>query len=152
MNIVIAAIGRAKRGPVTELFDAYQMRLPWRVDLKEFEAKKGLPGAALKSAEAELLRSAMARGGFTVALDERGGEYTSEKFATQLAKWRDASGGRLCFAIGGADGHDPRLLADADAKLCLGRMTWPHLLTRVLLIEQIYRAHTILTGHPYHRA
>jgi len=152
MHIVIAAIGRVKSGPVTELVEGYRARLPWRVELKEVEAKKGLSGAALKTAEGGLLRAAMPAGFFTVALDERGAEHTSEKFAAQIARWRDASGARLAFALGGADGHGADFLATVNAKLSLGRMTWPHLLARVMLMEQLYRAHTILTGHPYHRA
>lgn len=152
MHIVIAAIGRAKSGPVPEMVGAYRTRLPWRVELKEVEAKKGLSGAALKKAEGELLRAAIPPGFFLVALDERGTEHGSEKFAAQLERWRDSSGARLAFALGGADGHGDDFLRIANARLSLGRMTWPHLLARVMLMEQLYRAHTILTGHPYHRA
>lgn len=152
MHIVIAAIGRVKSGPVTEMVDAYRTRLPWRVEIKDFDAKKGLSGAALKKAEGDLLRAAIPSGFLLVALDERGAEHTSAKFAAQLARWRDTSGARLAFALGGADGHGEDFLAAANAKLSLGRMTWPHLLARAMLMEQLYRAHTILTGHPYHRA
>ncbi len=87
-----------------------------------------------------------------VALDEGGKSMTSEKFATWLGARRDDGQRHMAFVIGGADGLDDSVLSQADLKLSLGRMTWPHLMARLLLVEQIYRAHTMLTGHPYHRA
>ncbi len=87
-----------------------------------------------------------------VALDEGGKSMTSEKFATWLGARRDDGQRSSAFVIGGADGLDDTILSQADLKLSLGRMTWPHLMARLLLVEQIYRAHTMLTGHPYHRA
>ena len=86
-----------------------------------------------------------------VALDGRGKTLTSEEFATRLARWRDDGIADLVFVIGGADGLDRRLIERAAFVLSLGAMTWPHLLVRVLLAEQIYRAQSILLGHPYHR-
>ena len=87
-----------------------------------------------------------------VALDEGGKSLTSEEFAAWLGARRDDGQRNMAFVIGGADGLDADILSQADLKLSLGRMTWPHLMARLLLVEQIYRAHTILTGHPYHRA
>jgi 23S rRNA (pseudouridine1915-N3)-methyltransferase len=87
-----------------------------------------------------------------VALDERGKAYDSAGFAKQFAAWRSQSGDNLAFVIGGADGLAPAVLEKTAARLAFGTLTWPHMLARVMLLEQLYRAHTILTGHPYHRA
>jgi 23S rRNA (pseudouridine1915-N3)-methyltransferase len=93
----------------------------------------------------------MPKGALAVALDERGKAYDSAAFARQFAAWRERSGDNLAFLIGGADGLAPAVLEKAAARLALGTMTWPHMLARAMLLEQLYRAHTILIGHPYHR-
>ena len=103
------------------------------------------------SAEAELLARVIPAGAAVVTLDERGQMLTSPEFAALLAKWRDAGRQDVAFVIGGADGIDPALRARADASVSFGRMVWPHMLVRVMLAEQIYRATTILAGSPYHR-
>ncbi len=151
MDMVIAAVGRIRRGPVKELFDDYVRRLTWTVTLKEVEERAPLPPEALKRKEAELILAALPDRAFTVALDERGKQYTSTDFARQIGRWREQSGGPLAFLIGGADGLHQSVLDAADATLSLGAMTWPHRLARCLLVEQLYRAHSILSGHPYHR-
>lgn len=120
----------------------------------------GLPPAALTevedrrgggmAAEAEVLTRAIPQGSVLVALDERGDQPTSPQFAYRLADWRDGARD-VCFVIGGADGLDPSLRARADWQVSLGRMVWPHMLVRVMLAEQLYRAATILAGSPYHR-
>ncbi len=102
-------------------------------------------------AEADLLRKASAGAGVLVALDERGKTLTSPEFAAQLGKWRDAGQPEVCFLIGGADGLSPALRDEADVKLSFGKMVWPHMLARVMLTEQLYRAASILAGSPYHR-
>ena len=86
-----------------------------------------------------------------VALDEHGKTQSSEAFASQLARWRDDGRPAVSFVIGGADGHDPGLVAGADVTLSFSPLTWPHQLVRIMLAEQLYRATTILSGHPYHR-
>jgi 23S rRNA (pseudouridine1915-N3)-methyltransferase len=86
-----------------------------------------------------------------VALDEHGAEWSSVDFAGRVGGWRDDGVAELAFAIGGADGHAPELLKRAAATVAFGRMTWPHRLARVMLVEQIYRAQQIIAGHPYHR-
>ena len=101
--------------------------------------------------ESDRLLRAIQPGDVVVALDERGEPATSASFAQKLGGWRDA-GQEVTFLIGGADGLDDALRARADWQLALGRLTWPHLLVRLLLVEQLYRASTILAGHPYHRA
>ena len=108
----------------------------------------------MKRREAELLRAALAkRPGkpLVVALDERGRCLDTTAFARQLGGWRDSGVAELAFLIGGADGLDPDLVRASDLQLALGPMTWPHLLVRGLIAEQLYRAQQIMTGHPYHR-
>ncbi len=121
------------------------------VTIVELEEKRRLPPAALKEREAELILAAVPAGARLVALDGRGDAWTSRDLALRLAAWRDVGTDVLAFAIGGAEGLGAAVIARADAALSLGRMTWPHLLARVMLLEQLYRAQQILVGHPYHR-
>ena len=151
MRILIAAVGRAGRGPVRAQFDDYAKRLKPPLELSEVEERRPLPAAALKAREAELLLGAVPPGALLIALDGRGKVLSSEDLALQLAAWRERAPKALCFVIGGADGLDDSLLGRADFVLSLGPMTWPHLLVRVMLAEQLYRASAILAGHPYHR-
>lgn len=151
MNIVVAAVGRAKPGAERDLFDQYLARLPWRVALKEIEIKKEMALEARRTREAEALLAAAPAGARIVALDERGKAETSDAFAKRLGRWRDDGVG-VAFLIGGADGLDESVRKSTDAVLSFGGLTWPHMLVRAMLAEQLYRAHTILTGHPYHRA
>jgi 23S rRNA (pseudouridine1915-N3)-methyltransferase len=115
------------------------------------EERRPLPAAELKRREAELILRAVAAGSRLVALDARGQQWTSGDFAQRIAAWRDAGTPALAFAIGGADGLGEAVITRADAVLSLGAMTWPHLLARVMLLEQLYRGQQILAGHPYHR-
>ncbi len=110
-----------------------------------------MPAAELKTREAELILAALPPGARLIALDERGAAWSSVELAGRLAGWRDAGTGAVAFAIGGADGLGSAVLDRADAVLSLGKMTWPHLLVRGMLLEQLYRAQQILAGHPYHR-
>ena len=156
MRIVICAVGRSRTGPLRTLFEEFAgrveaTRLFGRCELREVEERRALPAAELKAREADLLAAAIPKNATIVALDARGQSLTSEAFATRLAKWRDGGTADLAFVIGGADGLDKSLIAKADMVVSLGAMTWPHLLVRVMLAEQIYRAATILQGHPYHR-
>jgi 23S rRNA (pseudouridine1915-N3)-methyltransferase len=105
----------------------------------------------LKRREAELILAAVPPEARLVALDGRGQQWTSPSLALRLAGWRDAGAPALVFAVGGADGLGEAVAARADAVMSLGLMTWPHLLARVMLLEQLYRAQQILAGHPYHR-
>ena len=113
----------------------------------EVEDKKNLG----MSAEALLLERAIPSGALIATLDERGRVLSSPDFAAELAKWRDGGRQDVAFVIGGADGIDPSLRARADFSLSFGKMVWPHMLVRVMLAEQLYRAATILAGGPYHR-
>jgi 23S rRNA (pseudouridine1915-N3)-methyltransferase len=117
----------------------------------ELDEKRKLPPAQLKAREAELILAALPAGARLVALDERGQSWSSRALAERLAAWRDQGTATLAFAVGGADGLGEAVIERADAVLSLGAMTWPHLLARSLLLEQLYRAQQILAGHPYHR-
>lgn len=117
----------------------------------ELEAKQKLPPALLKAREGELILEALPTGVPLVALDQRGSEWSSRDLADRLATWRDQGTAELAFAIGGAEGLAAAVLDRAAATLSLGMMTWPHLLVRGMLLEQLYRAQQILAGHPYHR-
>ncbi|MEX6508805.1 23S rRNA (pseudouridine(1915)-N(3))-methyltransferase RlmH [Jiella sp. M17.18] len=160
MRLTIAAIGRMKSGPERELADRYLGRLkkagaPLALD---FQSVQEFPESRLGSAvercreEADRLGAAVPEGAVRVVLDETGKSLSSEDFAAALAKFRDAGRRDLALLIGGPDGHDPALVQGADLLLSLGRMTFPHQIARILLAEQLYRAATILAGHPYHRA
>ncbi len=151
MRITLAAVGRDKSGPTRELYQHYIKRLTWSFSLREVEERKPLPAAQLKLREAELLRDALPKGATLVALDERGKNVSSVEFAQMIGQWRDSGIQDLAFIIGGADGLDESLRAQAVRNLSFGRMTWPHMMVRALLAEQLYRAQSILTGHPYHR-
>ena len=115
--------------------------------MTEVEDRKGGGMAA----EADLLRRALPSGARLCVLDERGSLMTSPDFADELAKRRDGGVQDMAFLIGGADGIDPGLRAEADMALSFGKMVWPHMLVRVMLTEQLYRAASILAGSPYHR-
>lgn len=152
MHIHIAAVGRAKRGPEQALFEHYADRLRWPLTLTQVQDRKKRAGEELKAAEAALLLDAVPSGAVIVALDERGRELSSPDLAQRLERWRDQGRADIAFVIGGADGLHPSVRERADLVIALGRMTWPHMLVRALLAEQIYRAQSILDGHPYHRA
>ncbi|GGH30691.1 23S rRNA (pseudouridine1915-N3)-methyltransferase [Cribrihabitans marinus] len=155
MRISICAVGRLRAGPEKTLIDDYLTRFdrtgralglgPARV--VEVEDRKG----GGMGAEAGLLRRAAPTGAVLCTLDERGKALSSPELAQRLGAWRDQGRGDLALVIGGADGIDPGLRAEADMALSFGRMVWPHMLVRVMLAEQLYRAATILAGGPYHR-
>lgn len=152
MDILIAAVGRAKKGPERALFEHYAGRLKSPLVLREVEEKRPLPPPQRMAREAELLLACVPAGARVVALDERGKTLGSAAFAEKLGGWRDEAVPAVAFLIGGADGHDDSLRARADLLLGFGAMTWPHMLVRGMLAEQLYRAQSIQDGHPYHRA
>lgn len=152
MNLTIIAVGRAKAGPERDLFDDYRKRLPWTLDVVEVEEKRPLDAATLREKEAGLLLAKVPAGSVVVALDGRGEKPTSEAFAARMGAWRDGGNSRVSFLIGGATGHGKGVRARADYTFSLGDLTWPHMLVRAMLAEQLYRAWSILANHPYHRA
>jgi 23S rRNA (pseudouridine1915-N3)-methyltransferase len=156
MRVHICAVGRLRGGPEADLISDYVTRFDRTgralglgpISVVEVDDRKG--GGMV--AEADLLRRALPRGAVLCCLDERGAVESSPAFAKRLAAWRDAGRSDLAFVIGGADGIDPSLRAEADHLLSFGAMVWPHMLVRVMLSEQVYRAASILAGSPYHRA
>ena len=151
IRLRILAIGRLRSGPLRELQAHYAARIVPPPEIVELEVKQRLPPAITKAREAELILAAMPPGAALVALDGRGAAWSSREFANRLAEWRDRGVVELAFAIGGAEGLAGAVLDRASAALSLGPMTWPHLLVRGMLLEQLYRAQQILVGHPYHR-
>ena len=152
MQIRICAVGRLRAGPERDLVLDYSRRFDRTgrslglgpVEIIEVEAKKGL-------SEGEALLRVLPDPAPICALDERGKTLTSPDFASLLARWRDEGHGTAAFVIGGADGLDNAVRNRADVTLSLGKMVWPHMLARVMLTEQLYRAASILAGAPYHR-
>ena len=151
MRLWMIAVGRDRDPPVGTLVDRYRQRSPWPLSVETVDVKKDLKGNALKSAEGELLLAKVPDGATLVALDERGEDLTSVQLAVRIGKWRDTGSRDIAFLIGGADGFDARIRDRADLVLRLGRLTWPHMMVRAMLAEQLYRAQMILSGHPYHR-
>ncbi len=152
MRIAVLAIGRARDDPAKRVYDEYMGRLPWPHELKELQENKPLPAAKRKQREAELLLRAVPDGATVVALDGKGRALSSEDFARHIGAWRDDGTPCLALLLGGADGHGDAVLKRADLILSFGPMVWPHLLARAMLAEQLWRAASILSGHPYHRA
>lgn len=155
MRIEIAAVGRLKSGgPERDLIDRYLGRARANgkaVGLTGFTVTE-LPDGKSADAEADALVDRVPAGARCVLLDETGRSQSSERFAETLASWRDDGAPAAVFLIGGPDGHGKAARARADLTLSFGAMTWPHQLVRALLAEQLYRAVTILSGHPYHRS
>ena len=157
MKLHICAVGRMRAIDAERtVFDDYVTRFNRTArplglgPMSEHEVEDRKGGGM--AAEADLLARALPSGAMLITMDERGAVMSSPEFAAQLARWRDEGRQDLAFVIGGADGIAPALRARADASLSFGRMVWPHLLVRVMLAEQLYRAATILSGGPYHRA
>ncbi|ANL48939.1 ribosomal RNA large subunit methyltransferase H [Rhizobium phaseoli] len=159
MRVGLFAVGRLKSGPEKDLaaryFDRFAKAGP-AVGLElariaETAESRASNAETRKREEAAILLKSLAEGSVLILLDERGKTLDSEAFANLLGSYRDQGKRDLMIAIGGADGLDPALYDRADATLCLSKMTWPHQLVRTLIAEQLYRAVTILSGHPYHR-
>lgn len=155
MKLTIAAIGHRLPGWAQEGVTEFTSRMPrdYRIELHELkpEARVGQPVAKIQAAEAVRLRACMHPGCLLVAMDERGKDWTTMQLASALGSWRDQARDPV-FLIGGADGLDPQLRSEADVVLRLSSMTLPHALARIVLVEQLYRAWSILASHPYHRA
>ncbi|WP_150525289.1 23S rRNA (pseudouridine(1915)-N(3))-methyltransferase RlmH [Roseibium sediminis] len=160
MRLKIGCIGRLKAGAEKDLFDRYidRARKAGRpigvgdVTLLELPESRAGRAADRKREEAANLLSQLDARARLVVLDENGKSLSSESFSEKVFSWVDEGVGEIVFVIGGADGHGEEVLQRADLKLAMGAMTWPHQLVRILLTEQIYRAITIRSGHPYHRS
>jgi len=160
MRLTLAAVGRLKAGPERELVARYAERIAATakavglsgLTLKETDESRARRPEDRKAEEARALRALIPEGARIVALDERGRSLTSEKFAAEIGTLRDAGQRDLCFLIGGADGLDDGLREGAALVFSFGAATLPHQIVRALVAEQVYRAISILAGHPYHRA
>ena len=151
MKFAIVAVGRWKSGPEKALYEHFAARLKPKPTLTEVDEKKKLAPDELKRREAELLLGQVPAGAKLVALDGGGKPLSSKALAERIGTWRDEGVREIALLIGGADGHGEAVLAKADLTLSLGPQTWPHLMVRAMLAEQIYRTESILAGHPYHR-
>lgn len=159
MRVIVIAVGRMKAGPERELVARYLGRATATgkplglsgFSVIELAESRASSAAARKTEEARAISAALPEKAVIVALDERGKSIGSEAFAQKIADWRDAGRAGLVFLIGGADGLDASLREKADLIVCFSPMTWPHQMVRMMAAEQLYRATTILSGHPYHR-
>jgi 23S rRNA (pseudouridine1915-N3)-methyltransferase len=160
MRLIVIAIGRLKQGPERELAERYRERiddigrkLGFRgLEIHEIPESRARDAATRMSEEATAIAAAIPEKSMLVALDERGENIDSKAFARHLGRWRDEGSSNTIFVIGGADGLSPDLRRKAKLSIAFGSATWPHQMVRVMLLEQLYRAATILAGHPYHRA
>ena len=160
MRIVVAAVGRLKRGPETELSERYAKRATQTgrqlglraVEIIEIRESRADEAGKRMLEESIALANVIPQKAAVALLDARGQNLDSSSLAAQLAKWRRDDRPAVVFLIGGADGLAPSLRDKAELRLSFGAATWPHQLVRAMLLEQLYRATTILTGHPYHRA
>jgi 23S rRNA (pseudouridine1915-N3)-methyltransferase len=160
MRLIVCGVGRMKAGAERELLLRYQERIApagrgvalGPLEIVEIDEGRARRPEERRSDEALRLLGSIPPGARVVALDETGVGIASEAFAARLAGWRDAATPATAFLIGGADGHGAAARARADLVLSFGPMTFPHQLVRVMLAEQLYRAATIVAGHPYHRS
>jgi 23S rRNA (pseudouridine1915-N3)-methyltransferase len=160
MRLIVAAIGRLRESPERELAERYRKRaeqLSRRIGFRDVEVVEVRESRAQEKdkrmiEESIALANVIPDGSAIILLDERGENLDSASLATQLAKWRDAGRPAAVFIVGGDDGLAPALRERATLRLSFGAATWPHQLVRAMLLEQLYRAMTILAGHPYHRA
>lgn len=150
MKIDVIAAGRLRKGPLFELVQEYERRIKWSLSIHEIESKHTAAAAIQQDEETKILKQ-LSPGAFIIAMDERGQSLSSMNFSKKIGDLQTGGHSHLQFVIGGADGLTDTLRAHAGFLLSFGRQTWPHMLARVMLLEQIYRAQQILDGHPYHR-
>ena len=159
MRLIVAAIGRLKAGPERDLADRYRDRVAKTgraiglrdIDVVEIRESRAQDAGRRRLEESIALANLVPDGAVTVALDERGENLDSVSIGNNLRGWRDAARPAAVFIVGGPDGLAPELKARANLTVAFGAATWPHQLARIMLLEQLYRAVTILSGHPYHR-
>lgn len=150
MKLSIRAIGRLKNSPEKALLEKYKRRMVWPCQIIELEASQKKPRNRVKLLESSLLAKGLQQQDIIIGLDERGKNFSSVAFATKIGQFND-SGQNVTFLIGGVYGLEEDLITQCDLIMSFGKMTWPHMLVRVLLLEQLYRAQQILAGHPYHK-
>ncbi len=151
MNVTLCTVGRLRPGPEKDLFESYIKRIPWTVSVCEVEVRDTANPKQKAQAECESLSAKIPKGAKVICLDSRGKTKSSEAMAGLISDWRDSGVRDLCVLIGGADGLSEDIRRCSDVVLSFGSVTWPHMLMRVLVAEQLFRWHCILTDHPYHR-
>jgi len=159
MKLILAAVGRLKAGPERELVARYAERCAASCrkigftgfEMREIDESRARRPEDRRAEEAAGIEAMLPAGARKICLDERGRNMTSEEFARKLGDWRDAGAPACALIIGGPDGLDQRLRGGSDLSLAFGAITWPHQIVRALAAEQLFRALTILAGHPYHR-
>ena len=153
MKITILSIGKFDKSPYQELFEYYLKRLKWKIELREIEFKntKSYEESKIKQEEGVLLLKNLHNFSKIIVLDERGKQFSSPEFANILENFNVAGDSNIAFVIGGAFGLSEEVKNKADILLSISKMTLPHLMVRGFLIEQIYRASTIISNHPYHK-
>jgi len=160
MRVFILAVGKLKSGPERDLVDRYLLRSRaggrglglQDFQIREISTSRARNAPARKEEEAGAILSALPDDSKLVALDETGTSQTSNQFAQTISKWCAEAERNLCFVIGGPDGLDGKIRSRADLVLSFSPLTWPHQMVRVMLVEQLYRATTILAAHPYHKS
>jgi 23S rRNA (pseudouridine1915-N3)-methyltransferase len=160
MRLLVIAVGRLKQGPERELAERYRERFDdigrklgfHGLEIREIAESRARDAGSRIAEEAASISAAIPPKSTLVALDAHGDNIDSDTFARRLSRWRDNQIANTIFLIGGADGLSPELQRMAQLRMAFGSATWPHQMVRVMLLEQIYRAATILAGHPYHRA
>ena len=153
MHISILSIGKFENSPHKAVFESYIKRLKWKIELREFDLKnaQNMSVDKVKEGEGELLLKALKPSSKLVVLDENGKQFKSRDFAKLISDFAIAGDSHLSFVIGGSAGLSKEILNKASIKISFGLMTFPHLMVRAILAEQLYRASTIISGHPYHR-
>jgi 23S rRNA (pseudouridine1915-N3)-methyltransferase len=151
MKIRIICFGILRKSPELQLIQEYLKRSRWKIEVKEFPTRSDLSGDTLKSYEASQILASIPDGIPLIVLDERGSNPTSREFASIFQDFQNSGQSQVIICIGGADGLHPSLRTRANKIISFGKLTWPHMLVRVMLVEQLYRAQQILIGHPYHR-
>ncbi|MBM5783066.1 MAG: 23S rRNA (pseudouridine(1915)-N(3))-methyltransferase RlmH [Pelagibacterales bacterium] len=153
MKISIISIGKFENSPFKQVFETYLKRLKWKIELKELDLKNShnFSIEKIKESEADLIIKNLKPNSKVIVLDEHGKQFGSIDFAKMLSDFAVSGDSDLTFIIGGANGLGKEILQKSQIKISLGKMTFPHMMVRVILIEQLYRAQSIIEGHPYHR-
>ena len=151
MNIIIIAVGRIRSGPEKTLIENYSRRIKWPIEFREVEEKKKLKGLELKKRQGDLLLNQCPPESKIIVLDQCGKNLPSTKLASIFKNWQSNRVKEVCILIGGADGVDENISENVDLTISLSKMTFPHMLARIVLVEQIYRSETIINNHPYHK-
>ncbi len=153
MKISIISIGKFENSPHKQVFETYIKRLKWKVELKELDLKnsQNLSVPKIKEGEGALILKALKPSSKLIVLDEDGKQFSSVAFAKMISDFAVAGDSNLSFVIGGSDGLSEEVLQKSNLKISFGKMTFPHLMVRAILAEQLYRAQSIIAGHPYHR-